>query len=65
MGLGHLHTVQVDVAVGVGEVLHRQLMGLLHVQDQTAHLMGHIPGQQSGSQSQPGLLMTQLLGTPK
>ena len=36
--LSHLDTVQVDVTVGVGEILHRQLVGLLHVQHQAAHL---------------------------
>lgn len=38
MRLSHLHAVQVDVTVGVGEVLHRQLVGLLHIQHQAAHL---------------------------
>ena len=38
--LGHLHAVKVDVTVGLVEVLHGQLVGLLHVQDQTAHLPG-------------------------
>lgn len=37
--LSHLHTVQVDVTVRVGEVLHRQLVGLLHIQHQAAHLL--------------------------
>lgn len=36
--LGHLDTVQVDVTVGAGEILDRQLVGLLHVQHQAAHL---------------------------
>lgn len=36
--LGHLDTVQVDVTVGVGEILHWQLVGLLHIQHQAAHL---------------------------
>lgn len=35
---GHLHTVQVDVAVGAGEILDGQLVGLLHVQHQAADL---------------------------
>lgn len=44
--LGHLDTVQVDVTVGVGEILDRQLVGLLHVQHQAAHL-GVGPDKQS------------------
>lgn len=36
--LGHLHTVQVDVAVRAGEILDGQLVGLLNVQHQAAHL---------------------------
>lgn len=36
--LGHLDTVQVDVTVGIGEILDWQLVGLLHVQHQAAHL---------------------------
>lgn len=35
---GHLDAVQVDVTVGIGEILHWQLVGLLHVQHQAAHL---------------------------
>lgn len=35
---GHLDVVQVDVTVRVGEILHRQLMGLLHIEHQAAHL---------------------------
>ena len=34
----HLDAVQVDVTVGVGEILHWQLVGLLHIQHQAAHL---------------------------
>lgn len=30
--LSHLDTVQVDVTVRVGEILHWQLVGLLHIQ---------------------------------
>lgn len=36
--LGHLDTVQVDVTVGTGEILDWQLVGLLHIQHQAAHL---------------------------
>lgn len=36
--LSHLDAVQVDVTVGVGEILHRQLVGLLNIQHQAAHL---------------------------
>lgn len=39
--LGHLNTVQVDVTVGIGEILGWQLVGLLHVQHQAAHLRKH------------------------
>lgn len=39
--LSHLDAVQVDVTVGVGEILHRQLMGLLYIQHQAAHLRGN------------------------
>lgn len=38
MRLGNLDVVQVDVAVRVGKILHRQLVGLLHIQHQAAHL---------------------------
>lgn len=33
VGLGHLHTVQVDVAIGIGEMFGRELVGLFHIQD--------------------------------
>ena len=36
--LGYLNTVQVDVTVRIGEVLHWQLVGLLYIQHQAAHL---------------------------
>lgn len=36
----HLDAVQVDVTVGVCEILHRQLVSLLHIQHQAAHLRG-------------------------
>lgn len=36
--LGHLDTVQVDVTVGTGKILDWQLVGLLHIQHQAAHL---------------------------
>lgn len=36
--LGHLDTVQVDVTVGIGKILDWQLVGLLHIQHQAAHL---------------------------
>lgn len=36
--LGHLDTIQVDVTVGTGEILDWQLVGLLHIQHQAAHL---------------------------
>lgn len=39
--LGHLNTVQVDVTVGIGEILGWQLVSLLHVQHQAAHLRKH------------------------
>ncbi len=38
VSLSHLDTVQVDVAVGIGEILPWQLVGLLHIQHQAAHL---------------------------
>lgn len=38
--LSHLDAIQVDVTVGVGEILHWQLVGLLHIQHQAAHLRG-------------------------
>lgn len=37
----NLDTVQVDVTVGISEVLHRQLVGLLHIKHQAAHLKEH------------------------
>lgn len=36
--LSHLDAVQVDITVGVGKILHWQLVGLLHIQHQAAHL---------------------------
>lgn len=36
--LSHLDAVKVDVTVGVCEILHRQLVGLLNIQHQAAHL---------------------------
>lgn len=50
VSLGHLHTVQVDVAVRAGEILDGQLVGLLHVQHQAADLRGqeYIASCQSG-----------------
>lgn len=36
--LGYLDTVQVDVTVGIGKILDWQLVGLLHIQHQAAHL---------------------------
>lgn len=36
--LGHLDTVQVDVTVGIGKILDWQLVSLLHIQHQAAHL---------------------------
>ena len=36
----HLDAVQVDVTVGVCEILHRQLVSLLNIQHQAAHLRG-------------------------
>lgn len=39
--LGHLDAVQVDVTVGAGEILGWQLVGLLHIQHQAAHLQHH------------------------
>ena len=32
VGLGHLDAVQVDVAVGVGEVFDGEFVGLFHIQ---------------------------------
>lgn len=34
----HLDAVQVDVTVGAVKILHWQLVGLLHIQHQAAHL---------------------------
>lgn len=36
--LSHLDTVQVDVTVGIGKILHWKLVGLLHIQHQAANL---------------------------
>lgn len=46
---GHLHAVQVDVAVRAGEILDGQLMGLLHVQHQAADLMAQEGNKKNGS----------------
>lgn len=36
--LSNLDTVQVDITVGIGEILDGQLVGLLYIEHQTAHL---------------------------
>lgn len=36
--LSHLDTVQVDITIGIGKILHWQLVGLLHIQHQAANL---------------------------